>query len=113
MDAVRVFRAFSARLWCMGLAFVRGALRGARRRHPRRPTSRTVDWRIFGSQVRHISALLDISPGGAFVRAAYPRPVGSPVVLDWPSDRGLVQVHARVAWCSGEGMGLRFTRDLA
>jgi hypothetical protein len=113
MNAVRAFRAFVARLWCMCLAFVRSAGGGHRRRHPRRPTSRTVDWRLFGSQVRHISALADLSPGGAFVRAAYPRPVGSPVVLDMPSKGGVVHVHARVAWCGPDGMGVRFTRELA
>jgi hypothetical protein len=83
-----------------------------RRRHARLPSNLAVDWRQFGSQVGHISALADLSPGGAFLRAAYPRDVGSPIVLDLPTPRGKVNVHARVAWCSREGMGVRFTREL-
>ena len=84
----------------------------ARRKHPRRASNLAIDWRVFGSRVHHISALADLSPGGAFVRAAYPRAVGSPITLDLPTARGKVNVHARVAWCSAEGMGLRFTRSL-
>lgn len=104
-----------ARLWGACVAFGRRSGFGPRRRHPRRPTHRTVDWRLFGSHVGHISALADLSPGGAFVRAAYPRPVGSPVVLDLRGADGkeALHVHARVAWSNADGMGLRFTRDLA
>ncbi len=83
-----------------------------RRRHARRPSNLAVDWRPFGSQVGHISALSDLSAGGAFVRAAYPREVGSPSVIALPTAKGKVNVHARVAWCSRDGMGLRFTREL-
>ena len=68
-----------------------------RRSHPRRPSNLAVDWRIFGSRVHHVSALADLSPTGAFVRAAYPREVGSPIVLDLTTPRGGVNIHARVA----------------
>lgn len=87
-------------------------LPSARRRHARQPTNMTVDWHLFGSQVGHISALRDLSPGGAFVRAAYPRDVGSPIVLELPTAAGPVNVHARVAWCGRNGMGLRFTKPV-
>lgn len=83
-----------------------------RREHARLPSNLTVDWHLFGSQVGHISALRDLSPGGAFVRAAYPREVGSPIVLELPTPQGRVNVHARVAWCGRNGMGLRFTRPV-
>jgi hypothetical protein len=83
-----------------------------RRRHVRKPSNATVDWHPFGSKVCHISSLVDLSNGGAFVRAAYPRDVGSPIVLDLPTAKGLVHVHARVAWSGPRGMGLRFTRPL-
>jgi len=46
------------------------------------------------------------------VRAAYPRDVGTPIVLDLPTPKGVVHVHARVAWAGAQGMGLRFTRPL-
>ncbi len=91
----------------------------SRRRAPRRPSNLAVDWRVFGSKVHHISALMDLSPTGAFVRAAYPREVGSPLVLDLPIPPGpgraggTTRVHARVAWRSPDGMGLRFTRPVA
>ena len=97
-----------ATLWSRLLAL----LPSARRRHARQPTNMTVDWHLFGSQVGHISALRDLSPGGAFVRAAYPREVGSPIVLELPTAEGPVNVHARVAWCGRNGMGVRFTREL-
>ncbi len=83
-----------------------------RRRHARKATTATVDWHSFGSKVGHISALVDVSQGGAFVRAAYPREVGTPIVLDLPTAKGTVHVHARVAWSGPAGMGLRFTRPL-
>ena len=83
-----------------------------RRRHARKATTATVDWHPFGSKVGHISALVDVSQGGAFVRAAYPREVGTPIVLDLPTAKGTVHVHARVAWAGPAGMGLRFTRPL-
>jgi hypothetical protein len=84
-----------------------------RRAAPRTPSSVTIEWQVFGSQVRHRSFLGDLSSGGAFVRAADPRPVGSPIVLDLPTAQGPVNVHARVAWMGAQGMGLRFTRPLA
>lgn len=84
-----------------------------RRRHPRRASTRAVDWHVFGSGVHHVSALLDLSPGGARVRAAYPRPVGSPIVLYMPRGEECEIVHARVAWSGRDGMGLRFSREIA
>jgi hypothetical protein len=83
-----------------------------RRQHPRRPSNLAVDWHLFGSKVGHISTLVDLSRGGAFVRAAYPRDVGSPIVLELPTADGPINVHARVAWSTEQGMGLRFTRLL-
>lgn len=82
----------------------------ARRVRHRWPSSIPVDWRSFGSKVHHLTVLADLSAGGAFVRAADPRPVGSPIVIDMATPRGIVNVHARVAWKSSQGMGLRFTR---
>lgn len=85
---------------------------GTRRARPRIPSGMPVDWRLFGSPVHHVTTLADISCGGAFVRALDPGPVGSPVVLELATARGLLNVHARVAWTSVGGMGLRFTRAL-
>jgi len=84
----------------------------SRRGQPRVPSTLKVDWQVFGSQVRHRSFLGDLSAGGAFVRAADPRPVGSPIVLDLPTPSGPLNVHARVAWMGSQGMGLRFTRAI-
>jgi hypothetical protein len=38
--------------------------------------------------------------------------VGSPIVLELPTPEGPVSVHARVAWCGRNGMGLRFTKPV-
>jgi hypothetical protein len=73
----------------------------------------SVDWRAFGSRVRHASVLADMSPGGAFVHAVDLRPVGSPIVLEVATRGGPLNVHARVAWTGPSGMGLRFTRATA
>jgi hypothetical protein len=88
---------------------------GRRRRHARAPSGLGIDWRAFGSQVHHVSEMSDLSPGGAFVRTAEPRPVGSPIVVDLATGDGHVKldVHARVAWVARAGMGLRFTRPIA
>ena len=82
----------------------------ARRAQHRMLSSMGVRWRVFGSRVHHLSVLGDLSPGGALLRAADPRPVGSPIVLDLATRKGLVTVHARVAWTGPSGMGLRFSR---
>jgi len=81
----------------------------ARRRHPRIDSMVPVEWHVFGSAVRHLSRLGDLSIGGAFLRTPAPKPVGSPIVLDLAAPRGTVTVHARVAWTDSTGMGLRFT----
>jgi hypothetical protein len=88
------------------------SLRG-RRSHTRAPSNGGIDWRAFGSGVHHLSEIADLSEGGAFVRTASPRPVGSPIVLDVATADGVaLDVHARVAWVTGAGMGLRFTRGI-
>ena len=92
-------RSLSARLW--------------RRGHERQTTAVTVDWHSFGSAVHGVSTTADVSPGGAFVCTAQPRPVGSALVLELVTPRGPVAVHARVAWTDPRGMGLRFTRTAA
>ncbi len=69
-----------------------------------------VDWHAFGSAVHRVSTTADVSPGGAFVCTAEPRPVGSAVVLELATPRGPVAIHARVAWTDPRGMGVRFTR---
>jgi len=86
----------------------------ARRQHRRTRAVLGVSWHPFGSAVRHLSTVGDVSPGGAFVHTGLPRPPGSPIVLDLelPDGRVRTDVHARVAWCSGDGMGLRFTRAI-
>jgi len=88
---------------------------GRRRRHPRAPSGQGADWRVFGSHVHHVSEVADLSSGGAFVRTAAPRPVGSPIVVDLATAQGhaILDVHARVAWIARSGMGLRFTRAIA
>jgi hypothetical protein len=83
-----------------------------RRKQRRSASSITVQWRLFGSGVQHVSRLADLSPGGAFVHAADPKPVGSPVVLELVSGPRHVNVHARIAWTAPSGMGLRFTRPV-
>jgi hypothetical protein len=86
-----------------------------RRGHERDATLLAVDWRAFGSAVHRVSTTADVSPAGAFVCTAEPRPVGSALVLEMTTPRGPVEVHARVAWTDPRGMGVRFTRaaDLA
>jgi Tfp pilus assembly protein PilZ len=69
-----------------------------------------VDWHAFGSAVHRVSTTADVSPGGAFVCTAEPRPVGSALVLEMATPKGPVAVHARVAWTDPRGMGVRFTR---
>jgi hypothetical protein len=85
-----------------------------RRGHRRTRATLGIDWRLFGSAVHHLSTVGDVSRGGVFVRTASPAPAGSPVVLDLETPDGRVEldVHARVAWSSPHGMGLRFTRAL-
>lgn len=69
-----------------------------------------VDWHVFGSGVRHRSTTGDVGRGGAFLHTAVAKPRGSPIVLELLTDRGVrVTKHARVAWSSLRGMGLRFT----
>ncbi|HEY3822445.1 MAG TPA: PilZ domain-containing protein [Polyangiaceae bacterium] len=82
----------------------------ARRGHERDVALIAVDWHEFGSSVHRVSTTADVSPGGAFVCTAVPRPVGSAVVLEMGTPRGRVEVHARVAWMDPRGMGVRFTR---
>jgi hypothetical protein len=84
-----------------------------RRRHERDAAMLAVDWRAFGSGVHRVSTTADVSPAGAFVCTAEPRPVGSPLVLELATPRGPVEVHARVAWTDPRGMGVRFTRTAA
>ena len=81
----------------------------ARRKHPRVASRAPVEWHVFGSAVRHLCRLGDLSASGAFLRTPAPRPVGSPIVLELGAPRGTVTVHARVAWTAPTGMGLRFT----
>jgi hypothetical protein len=85
-----------------------------RREHRRVRAALGVDWRRFGRAVHHLSTLGDVSAAGAFVHTAEPQPAGSPLVLDIETPAGGValDVHARVAWTSARGMGLRFTRPL-
>ncbi len=71
-----------------------------------------VDWRHFGSRMHSVSSTMDLSRGGAFVLTADPRPVGTPIVLALKAAGGTLERHARVAWKSSRGMGLRFTRTL-
>ncbi len=69
-----------------------------------------VDWHVFGSGVRHRSTTGDVGRGGAFLHTADAKPKGSPIVLEMLTERGeLMSRHARVAWSSLRGMGLRFT----
>ena len=71
-----------------------------------------VDWHVFGSGVHRVSTTADVSPGGAFVCTAEPRPVGSAIVLQMETARGPLEVHGRVAWTDRRGMGVRFTRSV-
>lgn len=80
-----------------------------RRKHPRVSSRVPVEWHEFGSGVFHRSRLGNLSNGGAFLRTPAPRPIGCPIVLDLAAPRGSATVHARVAWTTSTGMGLRFT----
>jgi len=81
-----------------------------RRGHERDSAMVAVDWHVFGSAVHRVSTTADVSPGGAFVCTAEPRPIGSALVLEMATPKGPVEVHARVAWTDPRGMGVRFTR---
>jgi hypothetical protein len=89
---------------------------GRRREHPRTSARAglAIDWRLFGSQVHHVSEVANLSARGAFVQTTDPRPVGSPIVVDLATGGGnvILDVHARVAWIACDGMGLRFTRPI-
>jgi len=81
-----------------------------RRGHERDAARLTVDWHAFGSAVHRVSTTADVSPGGAFVCTAEPRPVGSALVLEVITPKGALAIHGRVAWTDPRGMGVRFTR---
>ena len=83
-----------------------------RRSHARRRAEVAVDWHLFGSDVHARSTTSDLSRGGAFVATAAPAPIGSPIVLAVATAAGPIFAHARVAWRTASGMGLRFTRAL-
>jgi hypothetical protein len=83
-----------------------------RRGHERDAATLTVNWHAFGSAVHRVSTTADVSPAGAFVCTAEPRPVGSAVVLEMATSRGPLEVHGRVAWTDPRGMGVRFTRSV-
>jgi hypothetical protein len=83
-----------------------------RRDHERDTATLAVDWHPFGSGVHRVSTTADVSPGGAFVCTAEPRPVGSAVVIEMETSHGPLEVHGRVAWTDPRGMGVRFTRSV-
>ena len=80
-----------------------------RRQHPRVPNVIPVEFRLFGSAVRHISTTRDLSSRGTMLEAVSQLPVGSPLVLAFPTNHGPVERHGRVAWSAAAGMGVRFT----
>ncbi len=84
-----------------------------RRTHVRTPTALTVDWRVPGSRTHRVSPISDVSPGGAFLFTDEPKSVDTPLVLEVATPTGWVQMHARVAWASAHGMGVRFCEPKA
>lgn len=88
-----------------------GEVEARKRKHPRLPVSLPVTYRIEGSLDGRTGTLLEISLGGALLRADSTQPAtDSDVVLDvlLPGGAVPVQLSGRVAYQSPLGAGLRF-----
>ena len=66
------------------------------------------------TELRQITALDDIGPGGAFIRTTERPPEGTPVVLEIvpPGAQAPLAIEGRVAWAKAkvgtEGLGVEF-----
>jgi Tfp pilus assembly protein PilZ len=88
-----------------------GQVIAQKRRHPRLPVSLPVAFHVEGSLDSRTGSLLEISLGGALLRAESPLPpMDTEVVLDVLLPGGAVPVAltGRVAYLSENGAGLRF-----
>lgn len=99
------------------LAFLRSVASGEERawlrNHRRLPVQLPCDWRVKEARDRVASSLLDIGPGGAFVRTAAPPPEGTPIVIEVvpPGGAAPLSIEGRVAWGRPDpdgGMGVEF-----
>jgi Tfp pilus assembly protein PilZ len=99
------------------LAFLRSVASGEARtwlrNHRRLPVALPCDWRVKEARDRVVSELLDIGPGGAFVKTATPAPDGTSVVIEVipPGGAAPLSIEGRVAWVRSDdqaGMGIEF-----
>lgn len=99
--------------------FLISAARGERsgvvaRNHRRIPVSLPVAWQVREERARLTALVEDIGPGGAFLRTAEHRPIGTPVVVEItpPGGAAPLAVEGRVAWArtepGHEGIGVEF-----
>jgi uncharacterized protein (TIGR02266 family) len=79
-----------------------------RRQHPRRPVDLRVSYVNRGALARDL--VTDLSPGGLFLRASHPLPVGTPVTLEVSvGEYPPILVAGEVVWVRPAGMGVQFT----
>ena len=99
--------------------FLLGVARGeipsvTARNHRRIPVSLPVAWQVKDERARLAAVVEDIGPGGAFLRTAENRPVGTSVVVEItpPGGAAPLAVEGRVAWAredpGNEGFGVEF-----
>jgi type IV pilus assembly protein PilZ len=84
-----------------------------RRHHTRVPVSLKVAYRSKGDLQKDL--VIDLSPGGLFVRTSKPLPIGTDVDLEVSLEESDAPIHIRgkVIWLrqrhGPEGMGIQFT----
>lgn len=84
------------------------------RNHRRIPVSLPVAWQVKEERTRLSAVVEDIGPGGAFLRTAEHRPIGTSVVVEItpPGGAAPLAVEGRVAWSrtevGHEGFGIEF-----
>jgi Tfp pilus assembly protein PilZ len=84
------------------------------RNHRRIPVSLPVEWQVREERARQVGVVEDIGPGGAFLRTAEHRPVGTAVVVEItpPGGAAPLAVEGRVVWArtepGHEGFGVEF-----
>jgi uncharacterized protein (TIGR02266 family) len=84
------------------------------RKHRRIPVNMPVAWTVREERSRLAAVVEDIGAGGAFLRTAEQRPVGTPVVVEItpPGGAAPLAVEGRVAWARAqhghEGLGVEF-----
>jgi uncharacterized protein (TIGR02266 family) len=91
-----------------------GATRVVQRNHRRLPVSLPVRWHVKDGRDALAAVIVDIGPGGAFMRTAVPCAMGTQVVLELLPPGGAVplSIEARVVWTrvepGSEGLGVEF-----